>query len=84
MNNEELILVTGATGFLGMRLVRELLDRQPDANASRCSSARQPNPASSAPTRSCPPTSAIASRSSPATFPAPTAASMPAAYQPRR
>jgi thioester reductase-like protein len=31
MNNNELILVTGATGFLGVRLVRELLDRQPEA-----------------------------------------------------
>jgi thioester reductase-like protein len=31
MNSEELILVTGATGFLGVQLVRELLDRQPRA-----------------------------------------------------
>jgi len=31
MNTEELILVTGATGFLGVQLVRELLDRQPNA-----------------------------------------------------
>jgi thioester reductase-like protein len=31
MMNEELILVTGATGFLGARLVRELLARQPHA-----------------------------------------------------
>jgi thioester reductase-like protein len=32
MNNQELLLVTGATGFLGAQLVRELLDRQPHAN----------------------------------------------------
>ncbi len=31
MNNEELILVTGATGFLGMQLVRELLGQRPEA-----------------------------------------------------
>jgi thioester reductase-like protein len=31
MNNDELILVTGATGFLGVQLVRELLLRQPQA-----------------------------------------------------
>src|ERR1035438_5299310 len=31
MNHDELILVTGATGFLGVQLVRELLDRQPNA-----------------------------------------------------
>jgi len=31
MMNDELILVTGATGFLGVRLVRELLDRNPQA-----------------------------------------------------
>jgi thioester reductase-like protein len=31
MKSEELILVTGSTGFLGMQLVRELLDRQPHA-----------------------------------------------------
>ena len=31
MNSEELILVTGATGFLGVQLVRELLARQPYA-----------------------------------------------------
>ncbi len=31
MNSEELILVTGASGFLGVQLVRELLDRQPHA-----------------------------------------------------
>ena len=31
MNNEELILVTGATGFLGVQLVHELLQREPRA-----------------------------------------------------
>jgi long-chain acyl-CoA synthetase len=31
MNGEELILVTGATGFLGAQLVRELLERLPNA-----------------------------------------------------
>jgi long-chain acyl-CoA synthetase len=31
MNSDELILVTGATGFLGVRLVHELLQRHPDA-----------------------------------------------------
>jgi len=31
MKNEELILVTGSTGFLGVRLVKELLERNPDA-----------------------------------------------------
>jgi thioester reductase-like protein len=31
MKNDELILVTGATGFLGVQLVRELLARQPQA-----------------------------------------------------
>ncbi len=31
MNQEELILVTGATGFLGTQVVHELLQRQPHA-----------------------------------------------------
>jgi len=31
MKVEELILVTGATGFLGVQLVHELLDRYPQA-----------------------------------------------------
>jgi thioester reductase-like protein len=31
MDSEELILVTGATGFLGVQLVHELLDRHPQA-----------------------------------------------------
>ncbi len=32
MTNDELILVTGATGFLGTQLVRDLLARQPQAS----------------------------------------------------
>src|SRR5580700_6782653 len=32
MKNPELILITGATGFLGTQLVRELLARQPGAS----------------------------------------------------
>ena len=32
MDSDELILLTGATGFLGSRLVRELLDRYPKAS----------------------------------------------------
>jgi len=31
MNSEEFILLTGSTGFLGVQLVRELLERQPNA-----------------------------------------------------
>jgi len=31
MKSDELILLTGATGFLGTRLVRELLERYPQA-----------------------------------------------------
>ena len=31
LNSDELILVTGATGFLGVQLVRELLKRKPNA-----------------------------------------------------
>jgi thioester reductase-like protein len=30
MKNDEILLVTGATGFLGMHLVRQLLDQNPD------------------------------------------------------
>lgn len=30
LQNEELILITGATGFLGVQLVRELLERKPN------------------------------------------------------
>ncbi|HEX3891050.1 MAG TPA: SDR family oxidoreductase [Terracidiphilus sp.] len=32
MNGKDLIFITGATGFLGVQLVRELLEQQPDAN----------------------------------------------------
>lgn len=31
MSSEDLIFVTGATGFLGVQLVHELLDRHPQA-----------------------------------------------------
>ena len=52
MNSEELILVTGATGFLGTRLVRELLERQPQARLALLIRDRAGrNRASSAPIR---------------------------------
>ena len=31
MNDEELILITGATGFLGVQVVYKLLESYPDA-----------------------------------------------------
>jgi nucleoside-diphosphate-sugar epimerase len=51
MNSEELILVTGATGFLGVQLVRELLERQPQARLALLIRDRAGKRGSSAPIR---------------------------------